>query len=226
MTPSEGDQFVDDTPELHEISKLAANQYNDYILRSENEEVASLLTAEHRRESGLGNAVNEFGKQAYSRVDGLFDRFDFEDCRRFVLVGCGSLPVTMFQVLDNTNVPEIVGLDIRPDAVQSANAIFEKDGLNRAKAVQSDGHSFDYAGADIVYVANMVSPKLRVLERILETASETVQIVLRDPYSFGRLWTERGEDALDERFEVLDYGPPSPAYFSRDVYIRAATRSA
>jgi hypothetical protein len=220
MTQEEGDRFIDDNPELFDLSSLAIQHYNEYILAAEDEQAEQLLSCAKPENFAFEKTANQFGQQAYNRVSDIFGQLDFSNCQRFVMVGCGVLPVTMFQVLDQTGVPEIIGLDVRPEAIQTLESIVEKYDMKRVKPLLMSGDDFDFSGTDIVYVANMVSPKKQVLDRVFETAAPTVQIVMRDPYSIGRLWTERGTDSLDERFEVLGHGKPAPAYFSRDVFVK------
>lgn len=221
MTKAQGEKFMDDNhPELLEISHLARTHYNDYILESEDEQSKVLLSGIESEKFKYRKTANEFGSQAYSRVNDIFKNIDFSKCKKFTMVGCGTLPVTMFQVFEHTKVPEIVSIDVREEAVSTVKRIVEKYQMNRINPLLASGDAFDYSDSDVVYIANMVSPKKRVLERVIETARPTVQIVVRDPYSIGRLWTERGVDVFDERYEITEYGKLSPAYFSQDIFLR------
>jgi hypothetical protein len=134
------------------------------------------------------------------------------------MVGCGWRPVTVFRIHDTTSVPEIVGLDIAPDAIDTANALAVKLGYKRMRAELGDGCEYDYSQAQIIYVSSMVSPKAKVIARIADTAPEDVQIILWEPYSLGRLWVESTERTLDPRLEVTGYG--SVAWLARDVFVR------
>jgi len=169
----------------------------------------------------IRDLLSESGRGPYDRVSDMFDCVDFSQCRRLVMVGCGPNPSTIFHIYDKTQIPEIIGLDTLPFAIEMTRAIIERLGLSRVQAELCDGTTFDFAKADVVFVANMVSPKAAVLTRIADTAPENVQIVLREPHSFGRLWAESGEQELDHRLEVLDRPRPSDyVTLSRDVFIR------
>jgi hypothetical protein len=136
-----------------------------------------------------------------------------------VMVGCGGRPFTMFRIHDQTAVPEIIGLDIVPEAVETANRLAAKLGYERMRAELCDGCEYDYSEAQVVYVASMVSPKAAVVSRIAETAPENVQIVLWEPVSLGRLWAENAERTLDQRLEVT--GRTSIwRNLTRDVFVR------
>jgi hypothetical protein len=169
----------------------------------------------------IRDLLSEAGRASYDRVGDMFEYVDFSRCRRLVMVGCGPNPSTIFHVCDKTKIPEIFGLDVLPFAVEKARLIAERLGLSRVKIELCGGTAFDYATADIVFVANMVSPKASVLTRIADTAPANVQIVLREPHSLGRLWAECGEQMLDSRLEVRETARPSDyVALSRDVFIR------
>lgn len=157
-------------------------------------------------------------KDAYNRLDEVFDHVDFSQCHRAVMVGCGGRPFTMFRIHDQTPVAEIIGLDIVPEAVETANKLAAKLGYVRMRAELCDGCDYDYGEAQVVYVASMVSPKAAVVSRIADTAPANVQIVLWEPFSLGRLWAESAERTLDPRLEVIGRTSVS-RNMTRDVFV-------
>ena len=157
--------------------------------------------------------------RTYNRVREMFERVDFSGCRRFVMVGCGRVPVTMFHVHDRTESAGIVGLDVVPEAVDTARAIAARFGYTRVSAELCDGKEYDYGQAQIVFITNMIASKAAVLSRIAETAPPDVRIIVREPYSLRRLWSESGERSLDSRLEIMGRGSNN-ATLSRDVYLR------
>jgi len=157
-------------------------------------------------------------KDAYNRLDEVFDHVDFDNCHRAVMVGCGGRPFTMFRIHDQTAVPEIIGLDIVPEAVETANRLAAKLGYAGMRAELCDGCDYDYGEAQVVYIASMVSPKAAVVSRIADTAPDNVQIVLWEPVSLGRLWAENAERTLDPRLEVIGRTSIS-RNMTRDVFV-------
>jgi len=220
MGSEEGDLLIDNYPSLLQLYNIASQHYEFYILSAEEEEVKKLLRIAAGNIFNFTNFAGLFGKQAYDRVEDMFSYIDFSSCHRFVLVGCGALPVTIFQVHDHTKTPKLIALDIRTEAIETLKMITKKFNLNRIQPVQSAGQDFDFTDADVIYIANLVSPKKQVLEQIAATAPEHVQIIVRDPYSIGRLWTENATRTLNSRFEIMGRGKPGPAYFSRDVFLK------
>jgi hypothetical protein len=156
---------------------------------------------------------------AYDRVNEMFDHVDFRECRRVVMVGCGRRPFTMFHIHDKTDVPEIVGLDIVPEALEAGEALAGRLGYDRARFVLCDGIAYDFGGADLVYVSAMVSPKAAVVSRIVDTAPGHVHITVREPYALGRLWSESAVRPLDPRLEIAGSGSGAWS-LSRDVHLK------
>lgn len=213
------ESLLDAYPDLFGHAPFLTRRYRDYILSMESAEAQRLLLISPHGPVTFAEVAGEAARVAYDRVHDMFGRVEFQRCRRFVMVGCGQLPVTVFHVHDKTDVSELVALDIRPDAVETVGKLAARLGLLRVKAERCDALRHDFSEAQIVYVANMVSPKGAVLARIADTAPDGVQIIVREPYALGRLWAESGERDLDPRLEVTARGPGS-RYLSRDVFLR------
>jgi hypothetical protein len=198
-----------------EITRL----YYAYIVANETADVERLLAAPGGRGSLFKDLAGEQGRIAYDRVADLFDNLDFSGCRRFAMVGCGQLPVTALHVMERARVPHCDILDISPQAVASVNALKARFGWDALHPQLVDGKHFDFSGADIVFVANMVHDKADTVRRVLETTPAHVRLVIREPYSLGGLWAERAEPDLAGLVEVVSRGAVS-RHLSRDVYVR------
>lgn len=172
-------------------------------------------------ESGpVGELLSERERvNTYGRVGDMFHNVDFSQCRRMVIVGGGPNPVTAFHVYDRTGVPDIVVIDVRPEAIDKVSALIAHFGLSRMRAEIRNGLDFDYRGTEVVFVANMVASKAAVISRIVDTAPAAVQIVAREPYGLGVLWAESAERELDARLMVAGKGRHGSP-LSRDVYLR------
>ncbi|QQS59745.1 hypothetical protein IPN35_02610 [Candidatus Peregrinibacteria bacterium] len=125
----------------------------------------------------------------YTKVKDL-SMVDFSRVKKFVMVGTGPLPDTILFVTENFNIPEIIGIDNNAEAVFSGNELIRYLGLSQVQIRNADGIDYDYSGADLVYVANFVPPKNKVLSRIAETAPNHVQIIIESPLLMGRLFFE------------------------------------
>jgi hypothetical protein len=108
-----------------------------------------------------------------------------------------------------------------PEAIETASKLADRLGYGRARFAASDGASYDYGKADIIFVANMVFGKKAILSRIADTAAPGVLVILRDSYSLGRLYAENGARGLDPRFEIMGEGEKDRSVaLSYDVYLR------
>lgn len=217
-----GDQLLDNNPELiTRYGPQATSIYRQYVFDFERSAKEQLMDQTNRSASSFKAATSFFGAAAYDRADEMFRHIDFHNANRFVVVGCGQLPFTAFHAHHHTEQSEIIALDVLDDTIASVLELAKRFDMKRLKADVLAGQLFDFDGADIVYVANMVSPKSEVLKRIASTAPSTVQVVLRDPYSIGRLWSERGRDVLHPDFMEIGLGAGAN-YKSQDVYLRRA----
>lgn len=220
MSPDDGTRFAH-AHGLDAVCPLTRHHYETVIFEAEAIEAARLLTGSGGR-ADVATSFGKFGVTSYNRVSDMFDHVNFNSCQRFVLVGCGALPVTMFQVMNNTVVPEIVGIDPRPDAIAQLRSMIDGYDFTRLSGCVVDGRYFDYQAVDVVYVANLVAPKREVLAQIARTAPSSVKVIVREPYSFGHLMTECATEPTSDAFEVVVKGVPSPAYMSRNVFVRRA----
>lgn len=210
-----------DHPELFEARAILTDANFRRIRQQDVVAVEKLLRLRPERPFVIRDLLNASGKDTYDRVSDMFAHVDFRQCRRLVMVGCGPNPSTIFHVYDKTRIPEIIALDMLPFAIEATGALVEQLKLSRVKTELCEGSAFDFARADIVFVANMVSPKAAVLARIADTAPADVQIVLREPHSLGRLWAESGEQELDPRLEVIAEARPSDRVaLSRNLFVR------
>ena len=189
------------------------------VIKQDNVEAERLRKQRFDGPVSYRDVVSEVSVAMYDRLSGIFESIDFRDCARVVMLGCGSRPFTIFHIHDKTEVADIVGLDIVPDAIEATNALAEKLGYTRIRAELCDGRDYDYSGTQIVYVASMISQKAAVLSRVADTAPENIQIVVCEPCSLGRFWIDSVEHSIDERLEIFYHGAASRT-LTRDIFVR------
>lgn len=220
ITPEQSDVIFTDNPGLASWQPRLFRLYARYIRMHEIREVTQNSPGKSSKHKGdILAEMGDFAHQSYDRVRDMFDRIDFSGCHRFVMVGCGALPVTMLNILNKTGVPHIIGLDIDATALDLNKAILVTANEPRLQMVCSDGCDYNYRDADVIYIANLVSPKAGVLGRVADTAGRHTPVILRDPYAMGRLFTEAGADCLDARYTVLSEGDGDHRFLSRHVFL-------
>ncbi len=192
-----------------------------YLAVKERQEVNSLLEKSKTVNRSVGDRLmSAFGINTYERVEDLCQMVDFSDCQRCVMVGCGALPATLFYLYDRYPKLEYIGIDIDSVALTTAKEAMYLLGMEKICLVEADGSQFDYVDAGFVYIANQVSPKSLVLERIAATADETVQVVMRDPTRRGKLLADCGKDFLPRQFSLVRKGKESQHFLSLDLLLR------
>lgn len=218
MGPEAAEQLIKRDAGLRSVRPSLSSEFNDYVVRIETAETHKLLAADIPAPASFRTFATPNALGMFNRLASLAAHVVRPHMQRIVMVGCGWRPVTMFHLHETTDAREIIGLDVIPDAVETSAALARKLGYDRMRTVLCDGVSFDYAGADLVYVASMVSPKRDVIARILETAPEDVRIVLWEPISLGRLWLESSEPDEIPEIEITGRGPV--VRLSQDVFAR------
>jgi hypothetical protein len=213
------DALLASNPELLKYAPALTQANRQRVQKQETEETERMLQHRLNGPVVLGALLGKSGRRDYDRVSDIFQNIDFNNCSRLVMVGCGPSPVSIFQIHDRTEIPDILAIDVAPDAIGKVRALIEHFRLSRMRAEVCDGREFNYCSAEIVVVANMVSPKPAVVSQIADTAPIAVQIAVRDPYGLGVLWAESAERTLDPRLEVIGKGHPGLS-LSRDVYIK------
>ena len=204
-------------PALFDHSPWLTPVNDQRVLAQEDTDTEALLEQSWQGKQRFTDMASPTAMTVYNRVGDMFDAIDFNGCHRLVMVGCGGLPETIFHIHDRTDVEEIIGVDVRPEAIDSVRELTRRLGYERIRAELHDGASYDYGRAQIVYVASMVRPKAVTVSRILDTAPDSLQLVVREPYSLGRLWTDSLGSVLDSRLKITGHGCGS-WNLTRDTY--------
>jgi hypothetical protein len=160
-----------------------------------------------------------YEQKAYSMLADVLTKVN-SGCNKLVFVGSGPLPTTIFYIHDNTDIPNIVGLDNNQESVYIAGEIVQSQNLKRINLVFHDGVDYDYSDTDIVLIANMVSGKDRVIDRIAQTGKKDVVVISREPVRLSTLFYERIKQGFDSRFMTIGVMEPDPGFPSRMTIMR------
>lgn len=219
-----GEALLEAHPELFEYKPTLIKVFEQMVIEKDAVMAKLWLDREFDGPVSYLDVADDYAKSVYKRPSATFDHVNFRECARAVMIGCGPNPFTIVHIHDMTEVPEIIGLDIVPEAVATTNALADKLGYDRMRAELCDGCDYDFSEAQVIYVASMLARKAAVLSRIIATAPDNVQIVVREPCSIGRLWSESVVHSIDERMEIFNYGPVSRT-LTRDVFMRRQGQS-
>ena len=123
----------------------------------------------------------------------------------FLMVGCGACPETfLFFATHIGPTRSAVALELDADATAIASETIGHLGPKHAVVHHANGARFDYAGFDVIQVANYISPKHAVLEAIAETADPQTCVILRLPKLLETLICESADVEQLGRFEEVD----------------------
>jgi hypothetical protein len=193
-----------------------------YLGLREAEAADMLLSTSAGASSPAAILATPFARASYERVRDIETLLDLSRCRRAAMIGCGAFPATALWLRDHYPLLECLCVDIDGRSVALAHRLVEKFAFTGLVMREADGCAIDYGGFDFVYVANQVTPKARVLERLATTANAGVRVVVRNPYGVGLLLAECVRTALPERFVVRAEGTRSPGFLSVDLVLGAA----
>ncbi|MCC7137071.1 MAG: hypothetical protein IT460_01420 [Planctomycetes bacterium] len=163
-----------------------------------------------------------FGTATWDRVAEAATLVPLSARRHAVVVGGGPFPAAALWLRDETTIPSIDVLDVDEVAVERARRWATWCGDGRLRPRRADGATTTYDGADLVYVANQVTPKREVLARVLATAADDVVAVVREPVGLGRLLAERALAVPAPGWRVRAVGATHPTFLSRHVVLERA----
>jgi hypothetical protein len=174
--------------EFYQKYKSFFTAHEHYYMRAvELINTLSIITEMAKSEGVFTLIDGDIMQNSYSHVNEELKLLNTEDCKELVMVGCGSYPETILYLHENIQNAHIIGLDENQESVYMAGKIVKDQNLERISLLNLKGSLYDYSDTDIVYIANFVMEKQAVLDRIVETAPDHVQIIVRAPKLLGRL---------------------------------------
>lgn len=135
--------------------------------------------------------TDEFNKLFLNDVKIEIDKLKkYITAKNFVMVGCGSLPITLLVFCNEFPSGSFVGIDNSPEAIRKAIDIKSKFNIENLNFDIIDGMNYDYKNANTIFVANTVVPKMKVLKQIAMSAESKTKIIIRIPVMSGNLLSE------------------------------------
>lgn len=123
--------------------------------------------------------------------------------KTFVMVGCGPYPETLINTyLSNPGLKKVIGIDASESSSRIAKKIIKKifnpDSEQNVQILNQRGEKYNFFSADIIFLANGLEKKKKILETIIRTAASNKKYILvRNPESIGRILYE---DIFDHSF--------------------------
>jgi uncharacterized UPF0146 family protein len=203
-----------------EYEKFFRHQ-NDYFMRAiETVESIDIITKNVGTKSSLTDIIStEYLKDRYKQKGHDLRLADFSNVKKVVMVGCGPFPDTILYIYENTNVPEIVGLDYNEEAIHISSQFIHGLGFNRIKLECIDGTLYDYNDTDLVYIAGFVRPKHKILKRIAETSKKkNITIIIDSILGMQELLFESiNENNLHPRLRIEKRDYSRSAFYRQEI---------
>lgn len=169
----------------------AENFYERIIELDENEKLVSLEKVPVMLNDLEQCLTNDFNKLFFNDV-----KIEISKLREhlagdnFVMVGCGSLPITLLSFCTQFPDMHFIGIDNSPEAIRKAIDIKTKLNIPNLFFDIIDGMNYDYKDASTIFVANTVVPKIKVLKQIAMSAQSNTRVFIRIPVLSGNLLSE------------------------------------
>ena len=169
----------------------AENFFERIIELDENERILS-LSNENVTLENLNSFLNdEFNKLFLHDVNIEISKLQqYISHDNFVMVGCGSLPITLLAFCNKYREGNFIGIDHSAEAIKKAIEIKNKLNIANLSFDIVDGVNYDYKKADTVFVANTVIYKMEILKQIAMSAKNGTKIIIRIPSHTGHLLSE------------------------------------
>lgn len=169
----------------------AENFYERIIELDENERILSCTDADVNLDNLDNFLTDEFNKLFLHDVNIEIEKIaGYILHENFVMVGCGSLPITLLAFCNKYPQSNFIGIDHSSEAVKKAIEIKNKLNIKNLNFDITDGVNYDYKNADTVFVANTVIHKMEILKQIAMSAKSGAKIIIRIPSHAGHLLSE------------------------------------
>ncbi|MBD3238110.1 MAG: hypothetical protein GF332_00525 [Candidatus Moranbacteria bacterium] len=171
-------------------------------------EAVGLMTQSRTNSSNINffqHISSKHVQVTYEQIKNELNMIDLKKRKRFVMVGIGPLAESVLFLFENTDALKIVGLDNNQEAIHISSEMI-KSIINtpRIELIHCDGADYDYKNEDVVLVANFCARKSKVLDRIVETGKNGIQIILREPVFLINLIYREATSGINPRLAIVD----------------------
>ncbi|MDX9913569.1 MAG: hypothetical protein RBS77_03250 [Candidatus Moranbacteria bacterium] len=173
---------------FEKIQQSLSKKWHEYISLIETDIAEKYLSDDA---NVISSALSE---EDYAGVDQELSLLDRKLANlNIVMVGCGPYPETLLEIYrNNEDINAAIGIEGRYEVTKLSNKVIAKM-LPFAKNIEvrtSAAEAMDYKDLDIIFLANGLIKKDVILQRIHETAKNSVRILVRNPILMGKLLYE------------------------------------
>lgn len=187
---------IEAAPEYQALRAVLSAHWGAQLSRDE-ARISRQALADVRR-TGLAD-ISVLAVEGYRGLSGELDLLGGRPTEQAAVLGCGPYPETLMALQTSGLVRRrAVGFD-REEATATLAATLTERFCEPEPVVRiacADAATVDFAPYDLVIVANGLSGKARLLDRVHRTAPPGVRVLIRRPVLMGRLLYEHVEPDL------------------------------
>ena len=194
------EKFANNSSEYQKIQLNTMENQDFYEKRIESRDAQRLIEAKESKYTKeiVNKYISKYNKSELSLAESELKLIDdlSHSFETFIMVGCGSLSYTMLDFASRHPTKKCIGIDVERLPIEDANNLRIKFKIENVYYERINGNSYDYSNGgnrSLIFVANLVKPKLQVLSRIASTAAEDSVVILRNPVAFGKLLYEHAD---------------------------------
>lgn len=168
----------------------AENYFERIVELDENEKVIAQQHGNISINNFNNYLTDEFNKLFYNDVKIEIEKLRPYLSDKFIMVGCGSLPITLLVYCKQFPNISFIGIDNSAEAIKKAVDLKNSLKVSNLSFDIVDGLNYDYRDVKTIFVANTVIPKMNVLRQIAMSAKPGTTIIIRVPVLAGNLLSE------------------------------------
>jgi len=179
-------------------------QANLYYLRSiESVQALSIMTQGiHNFESFTDLIDKDVIKQSFNSKWKEIKSLDFSKAKNLVMIWSWPFPETLLYIAENTDIEHIIWIDYNHEAIFISWEMISWLNEDKITFVQCNWTEYNFSETDIVYMPLFTYPKEQILEKIVETWKDSIQILITVPKWLWNLLFE-GISYIPNRLKIV-----------------------
>lgn len=142
---------------------------------------------------------------------------DFSNAKKMVCVWCWPMPETILFIYENTNIKQIVWLDNSSEAIYIAWEMISSLWLENINLIHINWEDYDYSDADIVYIPWFVYPKNKILDKIVESWKNNVQILVDSSIYLQKMLFDDIWEDYNQRLKIVNIDESDSSYYKQNM---------
>lgn len=194
------------------------SEIHDYYLRSLEamQSLAVMTRWMHKFDTVLTSLTSELIRESFLRKEKELWTLDFSRIKNFVFAWNGPFPETILFVYENYDIENILWLDYNHEAVFIAWEMINGLWYKNISFKHIDARKFDYSNVDAVSIPLFVPEKNEVIDQIVKTSNDNIQILVTVPKWFLKLiYNDIGE--INNRLKIVDKEDVSTKFAYQEI---------